>query len=93
MSAPNGSRDYFPPSSDDEWIDLDRLREIIGEIESLGGTRITPVDLLNRLGIKDDELDLLKFTRRVAEASGRPTILPGAANPQEPGRRKATRDG
>jgi hypothetical protein len=53
-------RDHYPASSEEEWIDLERLREIITEIESLSGRAITPVDLLNRLGIGDGELDLLK---------------------------------
>lgn len=88
----NGSRGYFGTSSDAEWIDLDRLREIIDEMESLGGTKITVVDLLNRLGIEDEEIDLLKTARRLASASPVPPVLPGASDPHEPGRRKARRE-
>lgn len=83
------SRVYYPEGSGDEWIDLDRLREIIKEIESLGSTRITAVDLLNRLGIEDDELDLLKSLRRFLEASGAAPFIPGAPGPHAPGRRRA----
>ena len=85
----NGGRDYYPASSEEEWIDLERLREIIAEIESLGGSAITPVDLLNRLGIEDAELELLKFSRTVAASSGNPPALPGAAEVHASGRRKA----
>lgn len=91
MGAANGSQGHFSQASDQERIDLERLREIINEIESLGGTSITPVDLLNRLGIEDDELTLLKAVREIAAASGRPPVIPGAADPRQPGRRKARR--
>lgn len=77
----------------DEWVELDRLREVIREIERLGGSAITPVDLLNRLGIEDDEIEVLRQARRIAAASGRPPVLPGADDPSEPGRRTARRPG
>lgn len=93
MNTCNGTRGYFGQSSDEEWIDLDRLREVIEEVESIGGTKITPADLLNRLGIDDEELDLLKAVRRLRQASPYPEFLAGAEDPRAPGRRKARRHG
>lgn len=84
----NGERGFFP-SSEDEWIELARLREILAEIESLGVDKITAIDLLNRLGIEDGELDLLKDARRLLRSSGARAVLPGAADPFAPGRRHA----
>ena len=91
MSPPGDEeRGYFPDSSD-EWIELDRLREIIGEIERLGGRAITPVDLLNRLGIDEADFEMLRQARIIAAASGRPPFIPGADDPHEPGRRTIRR--
>jgi hypothetical protein len=89
VKARNGSRGYFGHSSDEEWIDLDRLREIIEDITALGGTKITPVDLLNRLGIEDEELDPLKGARRLGQASPHRQFLAGTDDLWAPGRRKA----
>jgi hypothetical protein len=89
MTNQKGIHGDFGDSSDEEWIDLERLREVINEIEMLGGTKITPVDLLNRLGIEDEELDLLKQVRRIRAASPGREFLPGADEPWAPGRRKA----
>jgi hypothetical protein len=69
MNDVNGKRGYLPPEARHERIDLDRLREVIAAVESEGGTEITAIELLDRLGITDDELDLLKFARRLAAAS------------------------
>lgn len=83
----NGERDFYPSSSEDEWIQTARLREIIEEVEALGGKSITAVDLLNRLGIEDGELDLLKAARALRlegiKSAGAPE-----REPFGPGRRR-----
>jgi hypothetical protein len=84
MSPGQGDRDFYP-SSEDQWISLARLRELIAEVEESGIDRITPVDLINRLGIEDDELDLLKSLRYLRDAARGGHRAP---NPYE-GRRRA----
>ena len=70
--------------SDEEWIELDRLREIISEIESLGMDGLTQSDLLNRRGIEDDELAVLPTLRLLARRGGNRTVIPGLNTGQLP---------
>ena len=82
----NGERGFYSSSPENEWIEIGRLREIIEEVEAVGGKSITAVDLLNRLGIEDDELDLLKQARAVRSAGIKAGVTP-QREPFGPGRR------